>query len=197
MAGNLVGDTGHRIMSTKTELYRHYNGEGSLLYVGVSLSAINRFIQHKQISDWSSQVAKIEIEVFETREDALEAETLAINNENPAYNIQKKKKECKTFLDVRSEDAKIQLVSRVVNYDVLYTDEQAASVLMTGKSAIRKWIDNKKLGGIIREKIHKTRYGDKPTRKYFVSGWQLIDFIENCQKEGKFPTVVVGENNEN
>lgn len=196
MVGDLVGDTGRLMMSEKTELYRHYNGEGLLLYVGISLSAINRFIQHKQISGWANQVTKIEIEVFDTREDALKAETLAINNENPVYNIQKKRREYKTFIEEKIEDAKIQLISRVVNYNVLYTDEQAADVLMIGRSAIRRWIDNKQLGGIIREKIHKTRYGDKPTKKYFVSGWQLIDFIENCQVDGKFPTVFIGENNE-
>lgn len=77
---------------TKTDLYRHFDENGTLLYVGVSLSAIYRLSQHKKGSHWHSKISRQEIEHFATREEALDAETRAIQNENPLYNKQKRLK---------------------------------------------------------------------------------------------------------
>ena len=71
------------------DLYRHFNAEGELLYVGISLSAVKRLSQHKCDSTWYGDIATIEIEKFPTREEAMEAETVAIQNEAPIYNIAK------------------------------------------------------------------------------------------------------------
>lgn len=70
-----------------TDLYRHFDVAGNLLYVGISFSAINRFSQHKYGSEWSKKVSKITIEKYESREDALIAEAQAIHKEKPKFNI--------------------------------------------------------------------------------------------------------------
>jgi hypothetical protein len=75
-------------MTTRTSLYRHYNATGELLYVGISLSAINRLYEHKN-SVWFADITKVDIEQFETRMLAIDAETIAIRNEKPLFNINK------------------------------------------------------------------------------------------------------------
>lgn len=68
------------------QLYRHFDAAGDLLYVGISLSAIGRLAQHRASADWFDQIAKVEIEQFETRDLALAAEAAAIDTERPRHN---------------------------------------------------------------------------------------------------------------
>mgnify|MGYP003647139781 CR=1 FL=1 len=70
-----------------TSLYRHFDHEGALLYVGISLSWPARTKQHAHGSRWFDLVAKVEIERFPTRAAALEAERQAIKSEKPKFNI--------------------------------------------------------------------------------------------------------------
>jgi len=69
-----------------TALYRHYGSCGELLYIGISLSVINRTMQHSR-SGWWDSVAKIEIDRYPSRESAVDAEKSAIISENPIHNI--------------------------------------------------------------------------------------------------------------
>lgn len=68
-------------------LYRHFDVEGALLYVGISVSWPARTKAHAGGSRWFDLVAKVEIERFETREAALDAERKAIKAEKPRFNI--------------------------------------------------------------------------------------------------------------
>jgi hypothetical protein len=70
----------------KTELYRHYNGEGVLLYIGISLDTIVRLRNHEHYSSWFSNIARITIERFPTRSEAEKAEQTAILTEKPLFN---------------------------------------------------------------------------------------------------------------
>lgn len=70
-----------------TQLYRHFDSEGRLLYVGISLSAITRLAQHRSASHWSRAIASVRIECFDTRREALAAEAKAILEERPLHNI--------------------------------------------------------------------------------------------------------------
>lgn len=72
--------------NSQTDLYRHYDAQNNLIYIGVSLSALNRLGQHQQNSHWFSQIKKVEIETFSSRSEALIAEERAIKTENPLYN---------------------------------------------------------------------------------------------------------------
>lgn len=73
-------------MNTPTDLYRHFDSNGTLLYVGISLSTLNRLGQHKDNSRWYNSISNITIEKFNTREEALLAEKNSIINERPYYN---------------------------------------------------------------------------------------------------------------
>lgn len=69
------------------KLYRHYDKNGDLLYVGISLSAVYRLSQHRNSSHWYNDIAKVTIENCDNKVDALKAELMAIKNEKPRWNI--------------------------------------------------------------------------------------------------------------
>lgn len=68
------------------ELYRYFDKNGKLLYVGISLSTISRAAQHRMSAVWWGQAVRIEIERFDSRDSAAEAEAEAIKTESPIYN---------------------------------------------------------------------------------------------------------------
>lgn len=70
----------------KTALYRHWDIDGVLLYVGISLSAVARLVQHKK-SHWSGRIASVTIQQYPDRPSAERAERSAIRSEKPLYNI--------------------------------------------------------------------------------------------------------------
>ena len=69
------------------DLYRYYDIDKNLLYIGISVNAFIRFSQHKSNQLWASEIAIIEIEKYETRGKVLKAEKEAIKKEKPKYNI--------------------------------------------------------------------------------------------------------------
>jgi GIY-YIG catalytic domain-containing protein len=73
--------------SEPNQIYRHFNAEGELLYVGISLSAIVRLAGHRNKSEWFDKIARVEIENLPNRSAALKAELLAIKTEKPKHNL--------------------------------------------------------------------------------------------------------------
>ncbi len=69
-------------------LYRQFDVDGHLLYVGISDDFLTRMGQHSHGSVWFPDVARITLERFATREEAIEAEDAAVTSEAPRYNIQ-------------------------------------------------------------------------------------------------------------
>lgn len=72
---------------TRTALYRFFDCNDDLLYVGISLSPLNRWAQHKADKPWIEDVASTTIDWHDTRAEALEAERRAIIEEHPLYNV--------------------------------------------------------------------------------------------------------------
>ena len=69
------------------DLYRHYDKEWNLLYVGISLNAIKRMIDHRsQSREWFDEIAFTQRKTFPSRAEAEKAEAIAIRNENPKWN---------------------------------------------------------------------------------------------------------------
>lgn len=68
------------------QLYRHFDATGALLYVGISMSAVNRLSQHRY-SPWFKEIARVEIERCSTREYAGFLEAFVIKTEKPKYNV--------------------------------------------------------------------------------------------------------------
>lgn len=70
------------------QLYRLYNEDDQLLYIGISYSAIKRFAEHKDDKLWAKDVARIAIEQLGeiTRPEAESIERDAIRSERPKHN---------------------------------------------------------------------------------------------------------------
>ena len=95
----------------KTALYRHFDKDGQLLYVGISLSHVARLSQHRDGSPWYEDIAHVTIEWHKTRVDAELAETTAIGREAPKYN--KNKVQCEKNLERLSYLEKNEIMNDV------------------------------------------------------------------------------------
>lgn len=70
----------------RQHLYRHFDKDGRLLYVGISLNAVARLGGHRASSQWFGDIARVDIEVFPDRKSVEEAERNAIRQEKPIWN---------------------------------------------------------------------------------------------------------------
>jgi hypothetical protein len=89
----------------KTHLYRLFNAEDRLLYVGISGFAPVRIDAHRRGAPWGSDIARREVEEFPTRRAAAFAESEAINTEFPLHNKQGRRAEPKSAAIARAEAA--------------------------------------------------------------------------------------------
>lgn len=71
-------------------LYRLFDKDGSLLYIGVSANPTDRMRVHKTGSSWFNNVARLDVEKVGTKADALNKERRAIIQERPKHNKTKK-----------------------------------------------------------------------------------------------------------
>lgn len=71
----------------RTALYRLFDGEGRLLYVGITFNPRDRWNGHSGTKSWWKDVMRREVEWYETRSEAEGAEYAAIRSELPLYNI--------------------------------------------------------------------------------------------------------------
>jgi excinuclease UvrABC nuclease subunit len=69
-------------------LYRHYDENDELLYIGISLDAITRQGAHERLAGWFPSVRRIEITVYPNKAEAARAEIQAIQLEQPRWNQQ-------------------------------------------------------------------------------------------------------------
>jgi len=69
------------------DLYRFFDKDDILLYVGISINAAMRSSQHRQDKHWWSDVARMEVEHTKSRDEALQRERDAIRIEQPLHNI--------------------------------------------------------------------------------------------------------------
>lgn len=67
-------------------VYRAYDSDGALLYVGVTYNPPLRFHMHAKSSSWWADMAKVRLIVFPNRAYALEKEREAIWWERPVHN---------------------------------------------------------------------------------------------------------------
>lgn len=73
--------------SEKTALYRFFNAEEELLYVGIAADPAHRWKEHRRSKPWAREVTIRVIEWLSSREEASAAEVRAIHIEKPRYNI--------------------------------------------------------------------------------------------------------------
>lgn len=67
-------------------LYRFFDQQKNLLYVGVTANPGVRLTHHRRHKSWWREVATCTIEHFDNEDDALVAEKNAIQSEHPVWN---------------------------------------------------------------------------------------------------------------
>ena len=168
-------------MAGKCALYRHFDTEGTLLYVGISLRPMTRTKEHVTLSGWADQIANVRIEYFPTRKEAMEAEARAVLEENPVHNIRlrKPKKEPKVLkvTEERAEGERINLTRRVLHFAPLYKPAAAASALGLSTKILNREIAEGNLAVVM---IPSPKAG---RMNPFITGWQLIDWLESRERQ--------------
>lgn len=69
-----------------TALYRLWDADDELLYIGISHNPPGRYVQHERDKPWWPAVHRRQESWYDTRQEAEAAERTAIGNELPAYN---------------------------------------------------------------------------------------------------------------
>lgn len=80
------GTFGPRKMAEETGVYRIFNADGVLLYVGMSVSPETRFADHRTCKSWMQEAHRYETRWYGTREEAEQEEQRAIRIEQPRHN---------------------------------------------------------------------------------------------------------------
>jgi hypothetical protein len=168
-------------------LYRHFNADQTLLYVGISLSAVYRLSQHRDAGQWFDEIASVTIEKFNTRREALLAERQAIVKENPLYNTHYKKLAQEWQEKAEEEDRVAQAqkkMLRTVVFHPLYTIDEAALQIRVTRGKLKQMISDGEIGCvIISENTRKNNKGIPVlVRKLGITGWQLIDWIDSLEQ---------------
>ena len=151
-----------------TKLYRHFDADGHLLYVGISLSAVARLNQHMDISHWSDAISEVRVETLPDRNAALAAETAAIQSENPKHNIRKREQMRPEKI---AKDTPQQGLLRQVALKPCYSFSELTNVTSIGPGKLKAFIE----AGLLKTFSIGSRK--------FITGWQLIDFLESLGNE--------------
>ena len=172
-----------------TQLYRHFDSDGTLLYVGVSLDTLSRLRQHKENAHWFKLIHTVKIDSFATREEALTAERMAIKNENPLYNLSRPFRQQDEKDEEIEEDEEIEaslrdLFHRIVRFNPTYSLKEAANMLGISIEKLKEWIKMKMIGSIVVGEYKDE--GEKVVAKVRITGWQLIACIEYLEEQGMY-----------
>jgi predicted GIY-YIG superfamily endonuclease len=174
----------------QTHLYRHYAEDGTLLYVGISVNAFKRLIDHKMHSAWFAQIETVKIKRYPTRMAAIQAETEAIQNEKPLYNIRKKLPDITEYDELKSEffDSSIKraregLYSETIKLKPVYSLEEAGKMLDMSASSVVDLIKKGLLSAFQFSSYQRRGNNGKIVnyRRYKVSGWAIIDYVQSEQ----------------
>ncbi|MEU8136504.1 isochorismatase family protein [Streptodolium elevatio] len=74
-----------RLEQLRTAVYRLYDAEGGLLYVGMTANPEQRFDEHSRYKFWWHLIAKTDLRWFDSRSEAAAVEAEAIRSEQPIY----------------------------------------------------------------------------------------------------------------
>ncbi len=116
-------------------VYRFFDAEDRLLYVGIARDLGARFAAHRRRSPWWAEAARGTTVTYPTRADAELAEGIAIHAERPVYNSSRPTEAKIARLEeaaTRSADA-TQLVAEIERLRTLCGDQMIQLVTMQGR----------------------------------------------------------------
>lgn len=81
-----VVPTGNQYRQRRPTLYRYFDKDGRLLYVGVTTGHLERMLQHSLASLWWTDAVSCTLVHFTDEAEMREAERVAIETERPIHN---------------------------------------------------------------------------------------------------------------
>jgi excinuclease UvrABC nuclease subunit len=117
----------------KYTVYRFYDANLVLLYVGYSQDPKGRFDAHMSSTEWSSEIKSVFIEMFDDQKSALLHEKNTIKELVPKYN--------KTYRFPREEIDSvmaIQTIKQLIRY--FGSQSRAAEELGYTRAAVSQWV---------------------------------------------------------
>ncbi|GAA4987280.1 GIY-YIG nuclease family protein [Actinopolymorpha pittospori] len=84
-------------------LYRFFDEDGALLYVGITASLPRRLGEHAAEKPWWTSLRRITVDHYDSRAAAIAAETEAIRTERPAWNIREAEPRATTATPLRRQ----------------------------------------------------------------------------------------------
>lgn len=189
---------------SEAQLYRHYDAAGVLLYVGVSLNVVIRLTQHRIASKWYDEIRRIDVEPFPDKLSALKAEAIAIRNEKPRHNISGRRSSKllpkdkirrlsrNSGIELEEEEpfsfageSRGEIIKRIISFKPAYTVKEAAELLRVSEQKLKKEITAGRIGSITvgddPDEVDKLVRGGGPRPVILITGWQIIDFLEDRQ----------------
>src|SRR5690606_10898520 len=79
-------DSWERTQEKPAVVYRAWDGEGRLLYIGCTVDLEQRLRQHRETSPWYPYAVTVSSVAYSTRAEAAEAESEAIRTEDSWFN---------------------------------------------------------------------------------------------------------------
>ena len=166
----------------QTALYRHFNNANELLYIGISLSAVQRLGQHQKHSHWFSSITHLTITQYINREAAISAETIAIGKEKPLHNIKHNKPSLITYKPhiktqwERWQETKAAVEHEITKVNAVYTGQEISTKLGIQHKQLTKCVQAKLITAIHTSGTIDINGIDR--RKWLITGWAFIDFLD-------------------
>jgi len=156
-------------------LYRYFDFDNQLLYVGRTTKPLNRLRVHQKASVWFKEVRTMTVQKFLSSDDLWIAEITAIRAENPKYNIHRY-----PIKDISNTDDIIDQIDNIYknileNNDLIITGYLGISrVLGLGITVVKKLVDS---GDLETFQIPHTR------NRVGITIFQIIEYVESLRKK--------------
>jgi hypothetical protein len=176
---------------TEHALYRYFDADGNLLYVGISLSAVARAVQHKAASEWYSKAVRMDIQRFESRDQLRFAEVAAIRKERPKFNSRHNTGDwdvaVATTERTNAKQMRVGLLRDTIK--LVYSEYEVQNLLQLKGDELEELLK----AGHIRFFLGTGGYSQKLNARKRVrlfSGWEVMGLIEHLEgRATQFPCI--------
>lgn len=135
-------------MKSETIVYRLFDSQGILLYVGITSRSLSRIDEHIASKEWAGLVSTVRIERFNDRNVASLAERAAILTEHPIHNLALNPERVQTDPQPTGATVKRPVVLRSLPVRDFYTISEIARYLQTTRHPVRSWIRTGRLQAV-------------------------------------------------
>lgn len=171
-------------------LYRHYDSNGTLLYVGRTNNPPARLANHRSTQDWWMNVASSRYEQFDTLEELKTAEKAAIESEQPLHNViyaVRKKVQVQAVGDARSSYDEAWLDDLAEALTELYPQDRQVREFLLVHDASRDDSYPTDWWALYGHLIRWMDTSDKPSPGWFAEWLRYVGFFNTRRRNKVLP----------